>query len=121
MVSSPVSPFQVLGLYIHMPLSLTFMPVLGLELSSHIVEQVPYPLGHLASPQMFFALKTEPLVIRKHNSIIGYGQRNLTKSIQYTHTLNINDGYIYSKYWGRIWPLYFRKHHVSWSFSGPVL
>lgn len=64
-----------------MPLSLTFMSVLGLELSSHIVEQVPYPLGHLASPQMFFALKNEPLVIRKHNSIIGYGQRNLTKSI----------------------------------------
>lgn len=118
--------------YIHMPLPLVFMSVLGLKLSFHIVEQVPYPLGHLASPQMFFVLKTEPLVIRKHNSIIRYGQRKLTKSITVsvyiicfcaysTHTHTINDGYIYSKYRGRIWFLYFRKHHVSWSFSGPIL
>lgn len=81
--SSPSPPSKGWD-YRCMPLSLVFMSVLGLELNSHCVASL-YLLSNLASPQTCSLLTyTEPMVIRKHNSIIRYGQRN-SDYLKYHH------------------------------------
>lgn len=125
MVCSPVSTFQVLGLYTHATVFDIYVSARARTKFSYCGESA-LPTGpSCQSSNVFFALKTEPLVIWKHNSINRYGQRNLTKSITmsvYIICVCAYSTYTHTQYqwWIRIWPLYFRKHHVSWSFSGPV-